>query len=185
MDIDMKILVDHIQEKPFHLHIEEPAESFPVLLQMQSADECVFIGPIVGDVDVLREFDHLRVSGRVKATVSLQCSRCVETYNTDIDSGFTIIFRKVTSQEGTDQEDEVELSEQDLVSSVYSGNEIDLTHDIEEQIAMEIPLKPLCNYNCKGLCLSCGSDLNKSTCDCTKEHTSFKFSALKNFKVNR
>lgn len=181
----MKIIVDHIQEKPIHLHIEEPAGSFPVLSQMQKAGECSFAGPVMGDVDVVREFDHIRVSGRVKATVSLQCSRCVETYNTDIDSAFTIIFRKTTALEGTDQEDEVELSEQDLISSVYSGNEIDLTHDIEEQIAMEIPLKPLCNYNCKGLCPSCGSDQNKSSCNCTKEATSFKFSALKDFKVNR
>jgi uncharacterized protein len=71
----------------------------------------------------------------------------------------------------------------DLLSSSYSGDEIDLTHEIEEQIAMEIPLKPLCNEECKGLCHECGADLNTSTCSCSKEPVSLTFSALKNFKV--
>lgn len=181
----MKIFVDHIQEKPFHLHIEEPAESFPILSQMQSAGECAFVGPIVGDVDVSREFDHFRISGRLKATISLECSRCIEGYSTEINSGFTIIFRKHNSQEGIDSEDEVELTEQDLISATFSGNEIDLTHEIEEQIIMAIPQKPLCRDACKGLCPACGSDLNKTSCACIKEPTSFKFSALKDFKVNR
>jgi uncharacterized protein len=67
---------------------------------------------------------------------------------------------------------------------VYSGDEIDLSHEIEEQVAMEIPMKPLCSEGCKGLCPACGADLNKETCGCPDDHGNLAFSALKNFKVS-
>ena len=180
----MKIVVDHIQEKPFPKHIEEPAGSFPVLSRMQSEGECTFTGPVLGDITAIREYGHLRVSGRVSTQVKLVCSRCITTYDAGIDSTFTIIYNKGTSLE-IDQEEETELNDQDLISATYIGNEIDLTHEIEEQVAMEIPIKPLCNEACKGLCPVCGIDLNHATCSCSSEQTSFKFSALKDFKVSR
>ena len=83
------------------------------------------------------------------------------------------------------EEEEIELSEQDLVSATYSGDEIDLTHELEEQVAMEIPLKPLCGEGCKGLCPVCGTDLNQAACSCQREQINLKFSALKDFKVSR
>ncbi|OHB33901.1 MAG: hypothetical protein A2X79_03340 [Desulfuromonadaceae bacterium GWB2_53_15] len=180
----MKLVIDHIQEKPFPLRIEESAGLFPVLSRMQSEGECTFTGPILCDITAAREYDHLRVSGRVDTQVTLACSRCTAIYEAGIGSTFTIIYRKGNFQE-VDQEEETELSDQDLISATYIGNEIDLTHEIEEQVAMEIPIKPLCNEACKGLCPVCGIDLNHATCSCSSEQTSFKFSALKDFKVSR
>lgn len=179
----MKVIIDHIQNKPVVLHIEEPLETFPVLSAMQQDKVCTFTGPIRGDITAEREYDHVRVSGRVSVPLSLSCSRCLVDYDSFVDVNFTVIFRKDTAAQTV--EDEIELGEQDLLSSVYQGDEIDLTHEIQEQIAMEIPLKPLCNDLCKGLCHTCGTDLNVSQCTCSKETTSLAFSALKNFKVSR
>lgn len=180
----MKLIVDHIQEKPFPLRINEPVGMFPVLSRMQSEGDCTFTGSVQGEITAAREYDHLRVSGHVGTQVKLVCSRCIASYETAIGSTFSIIYRKVNSQE-IDQDEDTELSDQDLISATYSGNEIDLTHEIEEQVAMEIPIKPLCNQNCKGLCPVCGIDLNHTSCNCSNEQTSFKFSALKDFKVSR
>jgi len=180
----MKIRVDHIQDKPLAMRFEAPVASFPVLAAMQSDGECIFTAPVVSDITAAREFDHIRVSGRVVTQVSLVCSRCLATYATDIDSSFTIFFRRGASHEVVEEE-EIELSEQDLVSSTYSGDEIDLTHELGEQVAMEIPLKPLCGEGCKGLCPVCGTDLNQAACSCQREPISLKFSALKDFKVSR
>lgn len=180
----MKIRVDHIQDKPFSLRTEEPAGSFPVLYGMQAGGECTFAGPVLIDITAAREFDHVRVSGRVSTRIEMVCSRCLATYETPLDSLFTIYFRKATSHD-TAEEEETELEEQDLISATYSGDEIDLTHEIEEQVAMEIPLKPLCNEECKGLCPVCGTDLNQGTCSCPRAQASLKFSALKDFKVSR
>lgn len=180
----MNINVARIQDKPFSLQTEEPVESFPVLSGMQSEGECVFSGPIRSEVTVTREFDHMRVSGRVRAEVTLVCSRCIASYNEEVDSHFTIFFRKGTPQDIVEEE-EIELGEEDLISAFYSGDEIELAHEIEEQVAMGIPLKPLCREECRGLCPTCGTDMNLSSCSCQREQTSLKFSALKDFKVSR
>jgi len=180
----VKIIVDHIQDKALILPIDEPAETFAVLSAMQRDGECTFVGPVRGTVRAEREFDHIRVSGAVDTRISLICSRCLVPFENDIHSSFTIFFRKGSPSE-TCEEDEVELAEEDLVSATYSGNEIDLAHDIEEQVAMEVPLKPLCDEECKGLCPVCGIDRNASNCTCEESAFNFKFSALKDFKVSR
>lgn len=180
----MKLHVDRIQDKPFVLQAEEPVESFPVLSRMQAEGECVFDGPVRSEITAAREYDHIRVSGRVSANMTLVCARCLTDYTAVVDSRFTIYFRKGTALDVVEEE-EVELGEQDLISATYSGDEIDLAHEIEEQVAMDIPLKPLCSDGCKGLCPNCGTDLNQTTCSCQSGQNSFKFSALKDFKVSR
>lgn len=180
----MKINVDRIQDKPSCLHAEEPVDSFPVLSRMQAEGECIFNGPVRSEITAAREYDHIRVSGRVGANITLVCARCLAEYTAVIDSRFTIYFRKGAPLDVVEEE-EVELEEQDLISATYSGNEIDLAHEIEEQVAMDVPLKPLCNNNCKGLCPACGTDLNQVSCSCPSGQNSFKFSALKDFKVSR
>lgn len=180
----MKIRIDHIKEKPTLLAVQEPVEVFPVLLQMQADGECVFCGPVTAEVSVGREFDHIKATGRVRVPVELSCSRCLVSYRSDIDSSFRIIFRKETARQ-SEVEDETELCDDDLIASTYSGDEIDFAHELEEQVAMGIPLKPLCDEGCKGLCPSCGADLNSTGCSCPKDPVSLKFSALKDFKVSR
>ncbi len=180
----MKLAVDRIKSKPIDLHIEEPVETFPVLTGMQKDQICKFTGFVQGDITAAHEYDHIRVSGRVSVPLSLSCSRCLVDYDSFVDVNFTVFFRKDTENQAVDGDD-IELGEQDLLSSIYQGDEIDLTHEIEEQVAMEIPLKPLCSENCKGLCHSCGIDLNISKCTCVKETASLAFSALKDFKVSK
>jgi uncharacterized protein len=180
----VKIRIDHIKQKPYELHVEEPVTVFPVLVRMQADGECVFTGPVTADITIEREFDHLKALGRIVVPMALTCGRCLVTYPSAVDSSFRIIFRKETTRH-TEVEDETELCDDDLIASTYSGDEIDLAHEIEEQVAMEIPLKPLCDEDCKGLCPSCGADLNAVPCTCSQEPVNLKFSALKNFKASR
>ena len=178
----MKLVVDHIKDTPIMLHIDEPVEAFPLLASMQNVAGCSITGNIQGDVTVVREFDTIRVSGRVTAPLALSCSRCLADYTSFVDTNYTLFFRKETAAQ-VSGDDELELGEMDLMSSTYSGDEIDLTHEIEEQVAMEIPSKPLCDDACKGLCHECGIDLNTSSCSCSNEPVRLAFSALKDFKI--
>lgn len=182
--VQVKFIVDHIKDAPVTIHIDEPVGTFPLLAGMQDDKICSISGNIEGDVSVVREYENIRVTGRITAPLALSCSRCLADYTSFIDTSFTLFFRK-DSAALPSSEDELELGEIDLISSSYSGDEIDLTHEIEEQIAMEIPLKPLCSEECKGLCHVCGIDLNTSSCSCSKEAATLTFSALKDFKVNK
>ena len=179
----MRFRVDQIYEKPVTLRADETVETFPVLLDMQTRGDCKFSAPIGYHLTVTREFDHLRVTGNITTSVMLSCSRCLKEYLQTIDTGLTIIFRRGEAGESEAMEEETELSEQDLISSVFYGDEIDLSHEIEEQIALEIPFRPLCGDDCKGLCAECGADMNQNPCLCSKQQFNFKFSALKDFKI--
>lgn len=182
--VHVKIVVDHIKDAPLALHIDEPVGTFPLLSGMQNDGSCCFTGRIQGDMTVTREYENIRVTGRITVPLALSCSRCLVDYSSFVDTSFTIFFRKETALTPS-AEDELELGEMDLLSSAYSGDEIDLTHEIEEQVAMEIPLKPLCSEVCKGLCHECGIDLNTSSCSCSKEPVSLAFNTLKDFVITR
>jgi len=58
---------------------------------------------------------------------------------------------------------------------VFEGDEIDLLPEIGEQVALTVPLKPLCSETCKGLCPFCGADLNTTACGCGQEQAYSKF----------
>lgn len=176
----MKIRVADITEKVKSLEAIEEVNLYPSLLQAQAAGECLFLSPIKVSLSVVREFDHIRVHGTVGTTVRLTCSRCLSQFTPELSSTFTIFYTKSTVAQ---PEDEVELGEQDLVSATYSGDEIDFSAEIAEQVLLELPYKPLCFEECKGLCTSCGADLNSSDCSCSSNAVSMKFSSLGGLKV--
>ena len=45
---------------------------------------------------------------------------------------------------------------------------IDLTEMVRQELILHFPLIPLCSKSCKGLCSSCGKNLNKAKCKCKK-----------------
>ena len=177
----MKVRTEHIKESVREYSFVESAGSFPILHEMESAGECSFTGPVQIAVKACREMDHYRVEGSLTVPVQLTCSRCLCSFSKPVASCFTIFFREGVADQEDD--DEVELAEQDLISTSFSGDEIDLMPEIAEQVALEIPVKPLCSDSCKGLCPVCGVDLNSGCCSCTVEQKPSKFAVLKDFKV--
>jgi uncharacterized protein len=176
----LKIRVSDITDKAKAVAAIEEIELYPTLKQAQDAGECRFLAPVTVSLSIVREFDHIRVHGNVATQVLLSCSRCLCDFTSDLDSTFTVFYTKsVISQ----YEDEIELGEEDLVSASYSGDEIDFSDEVAEQILLELPYKPLCSETCKGLCTSCGADLNSSECRCSNNTVSMAFSSLQGLKV--
>lgn len=99
----------------------------------------------------------LRLLGEGQFELQLPCDRCLEDVPTTI--AFSI-ERELYSPE-------VELTEeqQDFQTCV-EGYELDEEALLSEEIQMNWPQKILCKEDCKGICKSCGQNLNKGTCDC-------------------
>jgi len=116
----------------------------------------------------------------VETTLRLNCARCLAEFQTEIDSPFTIFYIRAA---GLPLDEDVELAEVDMISATYEGDEIDFTTEIAEQIILSIPFKPLCSEDCRGLCPSCGVELNLTECACGQNHVNLKFTALKNLKI--
>jgi DUF177 domain-containing protein len=179
----VKIRVDEIKDKVIDLSAIEEVADYPALAALQAEGECEFAGPLRVQLTVAREFDHIRAHGRVATTVRLSCSRCLTEYDEQLDAPFTIFYLPAAA--GTVQDEEVELSDEDLVSVTYDRDEIDFSREISEQVLTEIPYKPLCREDCKGLCPTCGADLNQAGCTCRDERFSIQFGALKSLKVDK
>jgi uncharacterized protein len=60
----------------------------------------------------------------------------------------------------------------------YHGETIDLRDEIAQQIVMTLPVKPLCDSACKGLCSRCGANLNRRPCTCTQTDDGNPFAVL-------
>jgi len=176
----LKVRITDITEKAKHIDTVEEVNLFPTLIQAQTAGECQFLSPVTVSLSVAREFDHIRVQGSVGATVRLSCSRCLSEFSSDLASSFTIFYTQAATAQ---PEDEVELGEEDLISATYTGDEIDFSAEVAEQILLEIPYKPLCSEECNGLCASCGIDLNNFDCTCNSNAVSMAFSSLQGLKV--
>lgn len=179
----MKVRIDEIGEKSKRLSAEEPIAEYQALRDMEAHGDCSFLSPLAINIDVVREYDHIRVHGHVCTKVMLRCSRCLAETELGIESSFTMFYTKATP--GFPQDEEVELAEEDLIAVTYEGDEIDFAPEIAEQVQLEIPVKPLCREDCRGLCTNCGADLNVAECGCDRRSTSLTFSALKDFKVQK
>jgi uncharacterized protein len=76
-------------------------------------------------------------------------------------------------------EGEREVEEDDLATAFYDDDQIDLGHLIMEQFQLALPMKALCKEACKGLCPSCGTNLNTDSCDCSAKWEDPRLAALK------
>jgi uncharacterized protein len=104
----------------------------------------------------------------------------VEPYRFPIDAEFDQRYLPSSQASTTDEEREVE--EDDLETSYYTDDQIDLSELMREQFYLALPMKPLCREDCKGLCAQCGTNLNTGTCDCAPVWEDPRLAALKAFK---
>jgi uncharacterized protein len=111
-----------------------------------------------------KDHEKVRITGRVATTLELACSRCLEGFRVPVDATFDLMYLPATS-EPTVGEQEVE--EDDLGTSYYRDGVIDLEDLVREQLFLALPMKPLCQDACRGLCTECGTNLNTGTCGCT------------------
>lgn len=178
----MKILIDKVKRTQVDLNEEQPASHYPTLAEMEKAGECSFTAPVRAQVSAVWEYGHVRATGSVESAVRLSCSRCLAEYDLPISSEFTIFY---TESKGEDLDEEVELSDVELISASYTGEEINLDAEIAEQVMLEVPYKPLCRESCRGLCSQCGADLNAGECGCDRGEINLKMAALKKIKIEK
>lgn len=66
----------------------------------------------------------------------------------------------------------------------FDGKTIDLDPVIREQVLLALPVTVLCREDCKGLCPTCGQDLNEQDCGHGKEkEVDVRLAKLKDIKL--
>lgn len=155
------------------------ARTFPPEEVVGDADPYRIVAPVELEFDIHKDKDKFRLEGRMRTELELECSRCVEPYRFPIDATFDQRYLPA-SEASTDAESEVE--EDDLETSYYTDDQIDLNQLMREQFYLALPMKPLCREDCKGLCAQCGTNLNTGTCDCAPVWEDPRLAALKQLK---
>ena len=63
-------------------------------------------------------------------------------------------------------------------SYALGHDRVDLEPLARESLILDLPLAPLCRDDCRGLCPTCGADLNQGACDCPVETVDPRWAAL-------
>jgi len=107
--------------------------------------------------------EKITAKGNVTFALMLECSRCLVDFNKEFTEDLDVFFLP-----GFSEPKEKELSEDEVKTLFYGNKEVDLLPVIRDTILLSIPMKPLCDEDCKGLCPKCGKNLNDGPCECKK-----------------
>lgn len=125
--------------------------------------ESEFVSPLGGIVYALNVQalgTELLVRGELRQRLRCVCSRCADVFET-------------------------EATEPEFVCSVEINETtdfLDLTEEIREAIILALPGYPVCRPACKGLCMTCGANLNKRRCVCREKGNDGRWAALEALK---
>jgi uncharacterized protein len=135
---------------------------------------------IRGAVILQKHAHDILVRGHLAGQMDLSCSRCLESFAQPVAADFDLLLVPGT---GTASAEDEELSPTDLDLDYYTGEVVDLEGLLREQIILMIPVKPLCEEACKGLCPHCGVNLNRETCHCQPETVNSPLADLAKLKM--
>lgn len=132
--------------------------------------------PIQGYADLLRTNRGILVRARIATAVRLNCSRCVESFDERLQIEFAEEYIPVVDVE-TGAPTNIPRESHTYV--INGRHELDLAEAIREYGLLELPMKPLCEIDCKGLCPHCGTNLNLGRCRCVEDVRDGRFAVLK------
>jgi len=121
-----------------------------------------------GSVHVVRVEKGVFVEGTVESQLRLECVRCLESFTFPVTLELAELFR----MPGTEPRP-------DAIYAVSEDGELDLAPLIREHAWLAIPIKHLCDPECKGLCPHCGVNLNTDSCECEEVHIDPRLAPLK------
>lgn len=153
MLVDLTNIADS-EEKIIHVEVPYGADVFSSALGEF---------PIMGKTPVSLEIRNkgnrkLQIAGKMSFEASIPCSRCLE----DVQARIDLDFEESADMKLGASEKIEELDEQNFID----GYHLDVDKLVHGEILINWPTKVLCKADCKGICSTCGINLNLRSCDC-------------------
>jgi uncharacterized protein len=111
-------------------------------------------------------------SGRIEGIVELACRRCLTEVTAEAADEIQIIYAEAGDDDADDDPDVYQIDSR--------GTMLDLRPAIREHWLLTAPAFVECREDCRGLCPTCGTDLNVNTCSCEPVSSDETWAALKN-----
>lgn len=118
-----------------------------------SFSEDFFVSHLSGSVRISRTPQGLLFQGDFHGDTVQECVRCLDEYHQDIHTDFEELFAFTRNN----------VTDSGLL--VPEDGQVDLAPLLREYLLLELPIKPLCQPDCKGLCVICGANLNTTVCE--------------------
>jgi len=162
------LLIDIPRIPPEGFDLDEPLD--PAVLHLDGEADLALRpgGRLRAHVEVVDQ-TTLHVRGYLDGTLDVDCARCLDRYPVTLGQELDLFYLPAAAGQPEAQEEEVELSDRDVVVGYYDGDHLDLGEVIREHVLLGLPLKPLCREDCLGLCPRCGKNRNAGPCGCTPE----------------
>jgi uncharacterized protein len=125
---------------------------------------------VVGSVQVGRTQQGLVLQGNFSGDTTLQCVRCLKEFDHPLQWDFTELYAFNSKS----------VSESGLI--LPETAQIDLAPLLREYALLEVPISPIHDPDCRGLCVVCGQDLNLKDCGHNQNTDDSPFSILKNLQ---
>lgn len=162
----MKITVSEIPEEGLDIDITEKMRS----------DSVAVVSPVRASLRIEKTASsEVLVRGTVNADMELQCSRCLRPFVVNVKSEIEVVYHPAAS---ISRDEHYELKSDELDMSFYKNDTLDTDEILEEQLLLNVPMKPLCSSDCKGICPKCGIDLNAGDCTCDFTETDPRLKVL-------
>lgn len=178
--------VNDIPPQGLDLEFREPVQRFPVMDKLAQEGNICFSGPVVASLRITPEKDLFLVQGRVEIESEISCCRCLVPFHQSLSEAVALTYTLGLPE--ADRFDPakdavIDLTAEDMGMELVRSGRIDLLAVIQEAVVMALPMRPLCRQDCKGLCPSCGADLNRAQCTCAGAAPDPRLAVLAKLKI--
>ncbi len=113
-----------------------------------------FRKPVHIEGEIRNHLDILKLTATVHALYETECSRCLAPVTLEMDVPCEFIL---TDEAQNEDDDSMYLIE---------GDSVEVDDVVVPAMLLEVPMTCLCKPDCKGLCQTCGKNLNEGECGC-------------------
>lgn len=176
----VKLSVGTIAEAPKELAFAEEVSDLNLLYNQEGPGDFRFPPSFEVSVVYYRSGQDLFFHGRLGGRIEGRCSRCLERFHFPLEKDFDFVLTPEPASATNG-----ELSRDELGLSFYAAEEINLSPFIREQVLLALPMRPLCEDSCRGLCARCGINLNEESCLCAASEGDPRMAFFRTLKIGQ
>ncbi|NOZ12896.1 MAG: DUF177 domain-containing protein [Acidobacteria bacterium] len=105
---------------------------------------------------------ELMLKSHYSGSINLVCTTCLEAYDEEVNHSFSLLF----TADPAELEGFVPPDDMDSDVQLLTGDVIDLERQVLDTMRLNIPMAHQCRESCRGICPTCGKNLNEGDCDC-------------------
>lgn len=128
--------------KQYQLTIELPE---PIGIDVISVPK----GPLALDLKIESVAEGVLATGEFQVIAKGECMRCLDPINLELNKSFQELYAYKADPGLSEEEREDQF--------LMDGDYIDLEAPIRDAIVLSLPINPICDEECEGLCPGCGA----------------------------